>query len=271
MNSRVPAVNPAGPVEAALRTAVPVTKSAESFPALQNGGSGQAPSDHQPVELSPASVEISQPQQQRRQEATESVVEAPERTPEPEEAEEPTREISPVEADVFGLYSLTFINKAKDLNERKVRLDFSKYGDVARIRGQFNNSGECVIVSYSDKESAEKAVSSPTMASKYGPSLNSCRYMEVMPDKDGLYSIEFVNSGIVGIREITSEFSKHGEVMMVMAGGAKNAVKKFTVSYADRDVAFAAVQAHENSKDFVSIDFSRECLVTEPHQQESST
>merc|ERR1712020_89140 len=76
-----------------------------------------------------------------------------------------------------------------DLSERKVRLDFSKYGDIARIRGQFNNSGEIVIVSFNDKESAEKAVQSPSLASKYGPSLNTCPYMDVVPDKDGHFSI----------------------------------------------------------------------------------
>jgi len=103
-------------------------------------------------------------------------------------------------------------------------------------------------------------VQSPSLASKYGPSLNTCPYMDVVPDKDGHFSIEFVNSGMNGIREITNEFSKHGEVMKVMAGGAKNAVKRVTVSFADRKAAFAAVKAHESSKDFVSIDFSRECL-----------
>ena len=170
------------------------------------------------------------------------------------------REIGPLETDVFGLYSLTFVNKTKDLSERKVRLDFSKYGDVARVRGQFIAAGESIIVSFNDKESAEKAVTSPTMASKYGPSLNTCPFMDVVPDKDGHFSVEFVNSGMNGIREITNEFSKHGEVMKVMAGGAKNAVKRVTVSFADRKAAFAAVKAHETSKDFVSIDFSRDCL-----------
>jgi hypothetical protein len=170
------------------------------------------------------------------------------------------REIGPLETDVFGLYSLTFVNKTKDLSERKVRLDFSKYGDVARVRGQFIAAGESIIVSFNDKESAEKAVTSPTMASKYGPSLNTCPFMDVVPDLDGHFSVEFLNSGMNGIREITNEFSKHGEVMKVMAGGAKNAVKRVTVSFADRKAAFAAVKAHETSKDFVSIDFSRDCL-----------
>ena len=171
---------------------------------------------------------------------------------------------SHIDPDIFGLYSLTFINKDKDLSERKVRLDFTKFGDVARIRGQFNNSGETIIVSFSDKESAEKAVQSPSLASEYGPSFNTCPFMDVVPDKDGHFSIEFINSGMSGIREITNEFSKHGEVMKVMAGGAKNAVKRVTVSFADRNAAFEAVKAHETSKDFVSIDFSRECLLTHP-------
>ena len=207
----------------------------------------------------------SQDQQQQQQPSNDnsSATMTKNESPEPESPEE-TREIGPLEVDVFGLYSLTFINKAKDLSERKVRLDFSKYGDIARIRGQFNNSGEIVIVSFNDKESAEKAVQSPSLASKYGPSLNTCPYMDVVPDKDGHFSIEFINSGMSGIREITNEFSKHGEVMKVMAGGAKNAIKRVTVSFADRNAAFAAVKAHETSKDFVSIDFSRECLLAHP-------
>ena len=90
--------------------------------------------------------------------------------------------------------------------------------------------------------------------------------MDIVPDKDGHYSIEFVNSGMNGIREITNVFSRHGEVMKVMAGGAKNAVKRVTVSYSDRDSAFEAVRAHSNSKDFVSVDFARECLFINDQQ-----
>jgi hypothetical protein len=92
--------------------------------------------------------------------------------------------------------------------------------------------------------------------------------MDVVPDKDGHYSIEFVNSGMNGIREITNVFSRHGEVMKVMAGGAKNAVKRVTVSYSDRDSAFDAVRANANSKDFLSVDFARECLFLNEQQQQ---
>jgi hypothetical protein len=183
------------------------------------------------------------------------------------EIQSQVRDIGPVELDVFGLYSLTFVNKAKDLSERKVRQDFGKYGDVSRVRGGFNTSGESIIVSFNDKEAAEKAVNSSGLASKYGPSLNTCPNVDVVSDKDGHFSVEFVNSGMYGIREITNEFSKHGEVMKVMAGGAKNAVKRVTVSFADRQAAFDAVKTHETSKDFVSIDFSRDCLAVQVENQ----
>jgi hypothetical protein len=190
----------------------------------------------------------------------------------------PAGEPVTVEADVFGLYSLSFVNRSKDLTERKVRLDFGKYGDVSKIRGQFGNQAnaaangtpggvsDSVVVSYSDRDCCQRAVSHPTLKAKY-PSLTSAPPMDILPDKDGHYSIEFVNSGMNGIREITNVFSRHGEVMKVMAGGAKNAVKRVTVSYADRDAAFDAVRANANSKDFVSVDFSRECLFFNEQQQ----
>ena len=185
-----------------------------------------------------------------------------------------------VEVDVFGLYSLSFINRSKDLTERKVRLDFGKYGDVSKIRGQFGNqvtasgtgnvSGQdSVVVSYSDRDCCQRAVSHPALKAKY-PSLTSAPPMDIVPDKDGFYSIEFVNSGMNGIREITNVFSRHGEVMKVMAGGAKNAVKRVTVSYADRSAAFDAVRSNANSKDFALVDFSRECLFFNEQQQQNA-
>ena len=179
---------------------------------------------------------------------------------------EEIREIGPLEPDMFGLYSLSFYNKTKDLSERKVRADFSKYGDIAKIRGCCSTSANAgdsspIIVSFNEKGHAEKAVNCSILVAKYGPSLNTCPRFEVVPDKDGHYSVEFVNSGMNGIREITNEFSKFGEVTKVMSGGAsKHAVKRVTVSFADKQAAFAALKAHETSKDFVSIDFSKECL-----------
>ena len=183
---------------------------------------------------------------------------------------EEIREIGPLEPDMFGLYSLSFYNKTKDLSERKVRADFSKYGDIAKIRGccSTSNAGDSsspIIVSFNEKGHAEKAVHCSALVAKYGPSLNTCPRIELVPDKDGHYSVEFVNSGMNGIREITNEFSKFGEVTKVMSGGAsKHAVKRVTVSFADKQAAFAALKAHETSKDFVSIDFSKECLRSWP-------
>ena len=84
--------------------------------------------------------------------------------------------------------------------------------------------------------------------------------MKVVPDRDGNYSIEFVNTGMSGVREITNEFSRHGELVKVHQGGAKNAVKRVTVSYTDVESAFRALAAYSNSKDVRGIDFTQECL-----------
>ena len=51
-----------------------------------------------------------------------------------------------------------------------------------------------------------------------------------------------------GVREITNEFSKHGELAKVHQGGAKNAVKRVTVSYTDIESAFRALEAYANNK-----------------------
>merc|ERR1712173_176999 len=139
----------------------------------------------------------------------------------------------------------------KDLSERKLRMDFEKFvaaGDVARVRGQFA-PGESVIVSFNDKEVAEQCCAEPTLLSKY-PTLTPAPAVNIVPDKDGHFSIEFSNSGMSGIREITQEFSKHGEVVKVMAmsGARSNAVKRYTVSYADRQSAFDAVNAAHDSR-----------------------
>ena len=97
-----------------------------------------------------------------------------------------------------------------------------------------------------------------TSKAKY-PGLRFAPKSTLRPDKDGFFSVEFINCGMSGIREITNEFSKHGEVSKVMAGGgSKNAVKRVTVSFAEKEPALAAVRAHSNSKDFASLDFAKE-------------
>jgi len=172
-----------------------------------------------------------------------------------------------VDRDVFGLYSVTFVSRSKDLSDRKLRLDFEKFGDVARVRGQFG-PGESVIVSYTEKECAETVCRDAVTLSKY-PTLAPAPQVDIVPDKDGHWSIEFSNSRMSSIREITQDFSKHGEVVKVMfgsgSGAAKsNGVKRVTVSYADRQSAFDAVNsAHDRrkNKDFQNVDFAKECVL----------
>ena len=81
-----------------------------------------------------------------------------------------------------------------------------------------------------------------------------------MADRDGYYSIEFTNVGMSGVREITNEFSRHGEIVKVQQSGGRNSVKKVTVSYQELDAAVVAIQHYANSNDVRGIDFVSECL-----------
>ena len=49
-------------------------------------------------------------------------------------------------------------------------------------------------------------------------------------------------------------------LFQVHQGGAKNAVKRMTVSYTDVDSAMRAIEAYANDKDVRGIDFVAECL-----------
>ena len=137
--------------------------------------------------------------------------------------------VRPVYKDFLGLYPLSFSNRSKDLTERKLRQDFdSSSCVVSRIRGLSGLSkseigtGEIVIVSFADKESASVASKDAGLLSRY-PGLGPAPTTSLVADRDGAFSIEFINSGMSGMREITNEFSKHGEVVKVMASGAKKA------------------------------------------------
>jgi len=119
--------------------------------------------------------------------------------------------------DIFGLYSLAFVNKSKDLSERRIKVDFSKYGEVVKIRGQFgissnqgnNGSGatDIIVVSYVLRDSAQTAVESPALIGRY-PSLKVAPPMEIVTDKNGHFSIDFGNSAMSSIREITNVFAR---------------------------------------------------------------
>jgi len=161
--------------------------------------------------------------------------------------------------DLFNLFTLSFLCKSKDLSERRVKLDFGQVTEVSRVRGQLGRVDGVVYVSFASREEAAQVLVNQTLLSKY-PSLAPAPPVNVVPDRDGYYSIEFVNTGMSGVREITNEFSRHGEIVKVQQGGAKNAVKRVTVSYADLGAAVAAVNAYANNKDVKGIDFVLECL-----------
>ena len=56
----------------------------------------------------------------------------------------------------------------------------------------------------------------------------------------------------------------------VHQGGAKNAVKRMTVSYTDVDSAMRAIEAYANDKDVRGIDFVAECLAFEQGRQRNA-
>ena len=95
------------------------------------------------------------------------------------------------------------------------------------------------------------------------PTLAPAPSQRIVADKDGYFSIEFTNVGMSGVREITNEFSRHGEIVKVQQSGGRNAVKKVTVSYQDLDAAVTAIKQYANSNDVRGIDFVSECLQAE--------
>jgi len=167
--------------------------------------------------------------------------------------------VTSITKDIFNVYSVAFTCKSKDLSERRVKLDFSLVAEVSRVRGQLGRPDSVIIVSFEKEEDALSCFRHETVISKY-PDLRPAPEISILPDKDGYFSIEFINTGMSGVREITNEFSKHGELAKVHQGGAKNAVKRVTVSYTDIESAFRALEAYANNKDVRGIDFVSECL-----------
>lgn len=161
--------------------------------------------------------------------------------------------------DLFNLYSLSFLCKSKDLSERRIRLDFGIVAEVSRIRGQLGRAEAPVIVSFETREDCVKCLQDKALATKY-PTLAPAPSARIVADRDGYYSIEFTNAGMSGVREITNEFSRHGEIVKVQQGGARNAVKRMTVSYQDVDAAMRALQHYAHSNDVRGIDFVSECM-----------
>jgi len=168
----------------------------------------------------------------------------------------------PPTKDIFNLFSLAFACKSKDLSERRIRLEFGLVAEVCRVRGQPGKVDATVIVSFESVEDCMKCLEDRALRTKF-PSLGPAPDVKIVPDRDGYFSIEFTNAGMSGVREITNEFSRHGEIVKVQQGGARNAVKRVTVSYADLDSAMAALTHYANSNDYRGITFTHECECVE--------
>ncbi|TRY74404.1 hypothetical protein TCAL_16862 [Tigriopus californicus] len=198
--------------------------------------------------------------------------EVPQSEVNPEDNEKKEKEIpyEHVTRDFLGFFTLSFVNKIKDLTERKVKLDFEK---AVQVRGLNKSSGDSsvsndsiVFVSFADKGSAEEACNNSYLRAKYSQ-LACSPVVTLTAGRDGHFSIEFVNSSMNGIREITTDFSQYGEVVKVMAGrGAKNSVKRVTVSYSESQSAISAIKCIQLCKNYASLDFSRECITFEENK-----
>ena len=63
-----------------------------------------------------------------------------------------------VEKDIFGYYCLSFLNEDGEISEKKVRNDFSKFGEVVSVRGALGKQKGHVFVRFRKKEAAENCL-----------------------------------------------------------------------------------------------------------------
>jgi RNA recognition motif-containing protein len=63
-----------------------------------------------------------------------------------------------VEKDIFGYYCLSFLNDDGEISEKKVRTDFSKFGEVVSVRGALGKQKGHVFVRFRKKEAAENCL-----------------------------------------------------------------------------------------------------------------
>ena len=63
-----------------------------------------------------------------------------------------------VEMDIFGYYCLSFLNEDGEISEKKVRTDFSKFGEVVSVRGALGKQKGHVFVRFRKKEAAENCL-----------------------------------------------------------------------------------------------------------------
>ena len=161
---------------------------------------------------------------------------------------------------------------------------------VSRIRGQLSRVDSSIFVSFENKEDCLKCLQEESLLSKVCaqcaldqltsnvnlsflqyPTLSPAAAQRIVADRDGYFSIEFTNVGMSGVKEITNEFSKHGEIVKVQQSGGRNAIKKVSVSYQDVEAAVTAIQHYANSNDVRGIDFVTECLEMEEREVSPGT
>jgi hypothetical protein len=147
-----------------------------------------------------------------------------------------------VEKDIFGYFCLSFLNEDGEISEKKVRHDFSKFGEVVSVRGALGKQKGHVFVRFRKKEAAENCLNClnsfplSEMSELFG------RYLFLSPatprdidcDMFGLYSISFLNLNIRTFREIRAEFSKFGEIVRLTSGGGGNTDELVSISYSDK-------------------------------------
>ena len=63
-----------------------------------------------------------------------------------------------VEKDIFGYFCLSFLNEDGEISEKKVRHDFSKFGEVVSVRGALGKQKGHVFVRFRKKKAAENCL-----------------------------------------------------------------------------------------------------------------
>merc|ERR1719414_1140779 len=170
-----------------------------------------------------------------------------------------------VEKDIFGYFCLSFHNEDGEISEKKVRHDFSKFGEVVSVRGALGKQKGHVFVRFRKKEAAENCLNClnsfplSEMSELFG------RYLFLSPatprdidcDMYGLYSISFLNLNSKSFREIRQEFSKFGEIVRLTSGGSGNTDELVSISYSDKSAAIKALQTHFTNKDYPYLDIAK--------------
>ena len=63
-----------------------------------------------------------------------------------------------IEKDIFGYFCLSFLNEDGNISKKKVRHDFSKFGEVVSIRGTLGKQKGHVFAWFRKKEAAENCL-----------------------------------------------------------------------------------------------------------------